>query len=103
RDFLLEETRTLIQDDSGVPCSFFTSETWNMTFFGSYPGPISLFKEYGQPRLTEYYNTTNPAPLDFGIGYRHHANESTLMVFSRKPQPSGEPKLQAATAKNPLR
>jgi hypothetical protein len=23
--------------------------------------------------------------LNFGIGYRHHANESTLMVLSRKP------------------
>jgi hypothetical protein len=91
RDFLLDNTGTLIQDDSGIPCSFFAPELWNMTFFGSYPGPITLFKNYGQPMLAEYYKTTNPAPLDFGIGYRHHANESTLMVLSRKPQPAGNP------------
>jgi hypothetical protein len=85
RDFLLDNTTTLIQDDSGIPCSFFAPEMWNMTFFGSYPGPIPLFKEYGQTILSEYYKATNPAPLNFGIGYRHHANESTLMVLSRKP------------------
>jgi len=103
RDFLLENTHTLIQDDSGIPCSFFTPEIWNMTFFGSYPGPIAIFKQYGQPKLADYYKTMKPVPLDFGIGYRHHANESTLMVLSRKPQPAREPTLQAATLKAPLR
>lgn len=103
RDFLLENTNTLIQDDSGIPCSFFTPETWSMSFFGRYPGPIPLFKEYGQSLLTEYYKAAKPLPLDFGIGYRHRANESTLMVLSRKPQPADEPKLQIGTAELPLR
>lgn len=103
RDFLLDNTHTLIQDDSGIPCSFFAPEIWNMAFFGSYRGPIALFKNYGQPKLDEYYKTTSPSPLSFGIGYRHHANESTLMVLSRKPKPAGEPKLQAADAHLPLR
>jgi hypothetical protein len=67
-----------------------------LQFFGSYPGPIPLFKNYSQPKLAEYYRTSNPAPLDFGIGYRHRAGESTLMVATRKPQvadapPSNEP------------
>jgi hypothetical protein len=60
RDFLLDHTTTLIQDDSGIPCSFFAPEMWNMTFFGSYPGPVPLFKEYRQSMLGEYYKTTNP-------------------------------------------
>jgi hypothetical protein len=103
RDFLLENSNTLLEDDSGVPCSFFPPEMWNMTLYGAYPGPISLFKKYGQPLLADYYKTSRPAPLDFGIGYRHHANESTLMVFNRKSHPNGEPKLQATATEAPLR
>ena len=91
RSFLLENSSSLVQDDSGVPCSFFTPEAWRLQFFGSYPGPIPLFKSYTQPKLAEYYRTSNPAPLDFGIGYRHHAGESTLMVATRKPHPADAP------------
>jgi hypothetical protein len=84
RGFLLENSTTLVQDDSGIPCSFFDSGEWQMRFFGSYPGPIPLFSNFRQPKLAEYYRTTKPVPLDFGIGYRHHAGESTLMVATRK-------------------
>jgi hypothetical protein len=56
-----------------------------MRFFGRYPGPIPLFKNYTQQKLAEYYRTTNPEPLDFGIGYRHRTGESTLMVATRRP------------------
>ncbi|MCX6877174.1 MAG: hypothetical protein NTW21_25700 [Verrucomicrobia bacterium] len=85
RGFLLENTRTLVQDDSGIPCAYFTPDAWQMRVFGSYPGPIPLFRNYRQPLLAEYYRTTHPPPLDFGIGYRHHAGESTLMVATHKP------------------
>ena len=103
RDFLLSNTETLVQDDSGIPCSFFAPEMWNMTFHGNYPGPITLFKNYGQPMLYDYYKSTKPAPLDFGIGYRHRANESTLMVFSRNSATVSEPKLESVEAIPPLR
>lgn len=103
RDFLLSNADTLIQDDSGIPCSFFTPEMWNMSFHGSYPGPIDLFKNYRQPLLADYYKTRNPKPLDFGIGYRHHAKESTLMVLSRKPASNIEPKQETKDSQTPLR
>ena len=84
RSFLLENTATLIQDDSGIPVAYFTPDAWQLQVFGSYPGPIPLFKNRMQPKLAEYYHTTPHEPLDFGIGYRHHAGESTLMVATRK-------------------
>ncbi|MEI7910913.1 MAG: hypothetical protein WCK77_14850 [Verrucomicrobiota bacterium] len=85
RGFLLDNTNTLVQDDSGIPISFFTPDAWQMRYFGAYPGPIPLFKNCNQPKLTEAYRTTHPVPLEFGIGYRHHPGESTLMVATRKP------------------
>ena len=84
RSFLLDNTNVLVQDDSGIPCSYFTSDVWQMRFFGKYAGPIPLFKNCWQPKLAEYYRTTDPEPLDFGIGYRHRAGESTLMVATRR-------------------
>ena len=95
RGFLLDNIGTLVQDDSGIPISFFTPEVWQMRYFGAYPGPISLFKNCNQPKLTEAYRTSHPEPLEFGIGYRHHAGESTLMVATRKP-PGGNPVAPAA-------
>ena len=97
RAFLLENTTTLVQDDSGIPFADFTPDRWQLRVFGSYPGPIALFKNRMQPKLAEYYRLTRPEPLDFGIGYRHRAGESTLMVASRRP-PSNEAPAPAAPA-----
>ena len=91
RSFLLENADTLVQDDSGIPVSFFKPDTWQLRVFGHYPGPISLFKNCYQAKLAELYKTTKPEPLAFGIGYRHHSSESTLMVASRKAAAASEP------------
>jgi len=91
RSFLLDNASTLVQDDSGIPVSFFKPDTWQLTVFGHYPGPISLFKNCYQSKLAELYKTTKPEPLAFGIGYRHHSSESTLMVASRKEAAGNEP------------
>ncbi len=96
REFLLENVTTLVQDDSGIPCGYFGPENWQLRVFGAYPGPIPLFKNRMQPKLADLYRTTNPVPLDFGIGYRHRARESTLMVATRKPADGGAPPPQAA-------
>jgi hypothetical protein len=90
RQFLLDNSNTLVQDDSGIPFPYFTPDAWQLRVFGSYPGPIQLFKKCWQPKLAEYYRMTNPEPLDFGIGYRHHPGESTLMVATRMTNASNE-------------
>ncbi len=90
RSFLLEQSGMLVQDDSGVPCSFFGDDAWQVAYFGRYPGPIPLFKEYRQPQLARNYRSGNPTPLDFGIGYRHRIGESMLMVASKRPPATPE-------------
>jgi len=84
RSFLLNNSLTLVQDDSGIPISFFTPDKWQVRYFGSYPGPIPIFKKYLQPLLYTQYQKSNPVPLPFGIGYRHYARESTLILGTRK-------------------
>jgi hypothetical protein len=84
RDFLLEHSKAIVQDDSGIPISAFNSDKWLLRFFGSYAGPIDLFKQYFQPQLQGLYQQSNPAPLGFGIGYRWSPRQSTLIVATRR-------------------
>ncbi len=80
RNFLLTHSKALVQDDSGIPIAAFDQNQWLLRFFGSYAGPIDLFKQYYQPQLQGYYQQSNPAPLGFGIGYRWSPRQSTLIV-----------------------
>jgi hypothetical protein len=105
RNFLLEQSKAIVQDDSGIPIAAFDQSQWLLRFFGSYPGPIDLFKQYYQPQLQGLYQQSNPAPLAFGIGYRWSPRQSTLIVATRRgsevwplrteqPQPQSQPQLQ---------
>src|SRR5271168_3377320 len=40
RNFLLEHSRLLLQDDSGVPITRFDQARWQLRLFGHYSGPI---------------------------------------------------------------
>lgn len=86
RDLILSESEYLLQDDSGIPLSFFDTKKWNLTFYGSYIKPISLFASRHQEDLKEAYendeNTVKKLP--FGIGYMYQNGSSNLMKASRK-------------------
>ncbi len=80
RDFLLEHSRTIVEDDSGIPFKDFDRVKWTVRIFGSYRAPIDLFKEKVQPDLADLYRTTHPAPLGFSFGYRWHPSDSCLLL-----------------------
>ena len=84
RNFILDHSNMILQDDSGIPLAYFDPNKWNLRFFGVYLGPIDVFKQHYQPRLRELYQQANPAPLDFGFGYRWNFKEANLIVATRK-------------------
>jgi hypothetical protein len=84
RNFLLEDSAAILQDDSGIPVHYFTSDHWTLRFFGIYNGPIELFKQYNQPDLRQFYAVSSPKPLTFGFGYRWNSRTSTLFLAIRK-------------------
>src|SRR6516164_5064958 len=84
RNFILDHSTMIVQDDSGIPLAYFDPNKWNLRFFGVYLGPIDVFKQHYQPRLRELYQQANPAPLDFGFGYRWNFKEANLIVATRK-------------------
>jgi hypothetical protein len=84
RDFLLNQSNLILQDDSGIPYRFFSSDKWEVRFAGRYMGPIATFKEYPQPDLAKAYMENARASLDFGYGYEWRPHRSSLIVATPK-------------------
>jgi hypothetical protein len=84
RDFLLRNSKVTIQDDSGIPHRFFTSDKWQIRYCGNYVGPIELFKKYAQPDLAQAYSVVAPAPLEFAFGYQWQPTRASLIIATPK-------------------
>ena len=83
RDFLLANSATIIQDDSGIPLAAFDRRKWSFVPFGRYAGPIDKFPGRYQPEYAELFRRSRP--IDFGIGYRWRAFETNLLLSVRRP------------------
>ncbi|MDR3403188.1 MAG: hypothetical protein P4L99_11890 [Chthoniobacter sp.] len=102
RDFLLTHCSTIVQDDSGIPIKDYNSAKWALRYFGSYPGPIDMFKKDFQPDLAAIYKTSHPPALPFGFGYRWHPSQSSLILATaRVPQGDTSPTPKPATTPAP--
>jgi hypothetical protein len=84
RNFLLQNSLAVLEDDSGIPVRYFAPDKWTLRFFGTYTGPIDLFKNYNQPDLRQFYEASSPKRLTFGFGYRWNNRSSTLFLAVRK-------------------
>lgn len=95
RDFLLANSATIIQDDSGIPLAYYNSKKWRFFPFGRYAGPISEFPGRYQESYAELFRRAQP--MDFGIGYRWRSYESNLLLSVRL-APDEAPSADATTA-----
>jgi hypothetical protein len=109
RDFILANSATIIQDDSGIPLTAYNPRKWRFFPFGRYAGPIAEFPRKYQPAYAELFRRSQP--MDFGIGYRWRSYESNLLLSVKLPTdgsgsvdatPPAEPSPQTPTrAKRP--
>jgi hypothetical protein len=83
RDFLLANSATIIQDDSGIPLAYYGTKRWRFFPFGRYLGPIDEFPGRYQESYAALFRRAQP--IDFGIGYRWRTNESNLLLAVRLP------------------
>jgi hypothetical protein len=83
RDFLLANSATIIQDDSGIPLAYYSAKKWRFFPFGRYAGPIAEFPGRYQESYAELFRRAQP--MDFGIGYRWRSYESNLLLSVRLP------------------
>ena len=73
RNFLLANSATIIQDDSGIPLAYYSAKKWRFFPFGRYLGPIDEFPGRYQQSYAELFRRAQP--IDFGIGYRWRTHE----------------------------
>src|SRR5690606_24400826 len=55
RTFLVENSATLVQDDSGVPVRFLDAKDWQLSAFGRYLTPLGIFPKTYQPQMRDLF------------------------------------------------
>src|SRR5262249_24659082 len=83
RNFLLQHAILVLQDDTGIPVSYFDPNKWQLRPFGRYTGPISIFARNYQPKLTQLFQRGRAEQLDFGLGYQWRVLGSNLLLATR--------------------
>jgi hypothetical protein len=99
RDFLLVNSATIIQDDSGIPLGNYNTKKWRFFPFGHYAGPISEFPGRYQESYAELFRRAQP--MDFGIGYRWRTHDSNLLL-AVKTGPDDAPVPDATASTEPI-
>jgi hypothetical protein len=98
RAFLLANSATIIQDDSGIPLAYYDRKQWRFFPFGRYRGPIDEFPGRHQPDYAELFRRGQP--IDFGIGYRWRTHESHLLLSVKLPS-DGSSSVDATSSAEP--
>ena len=83
RNFIIDHSATIVQDDAGIPLADFNRDKWNIRVFGTYIGPIEIFKQHYQPKLKEIFEQSGRPPIEFNFGYRWNYKESHVIVATR--------------------
>ena len=99
RDYILANSATVIQDDSGVPLTYYNAKQWRFFPFGRYLGPIGEFPGRYQQSYAELFRRAEP--INFGVGYRWRTNESNLLLSVRLPNDGTAPVETTSSAEPP--
>ena len=84
REFLLQHSRSILQDDSGIPFRAFAPARWDFVFFGTYVAPEAIFKGSFQADLEKAFEAAAPTrPLPFHTGYAHSREPSLMLAVSK--------------------
>lgn len=84
RNVILNQSRFVIQDDSGIAFKYFNQNgKWKYNFYGQYIKPISLFSYAYQKDLDSAYKVNGSREIGFGIGYNFKDKNSNFMIAEK--------------------
>ncbi len=85
RGLLLDKSRWVLEDDTGIPYRYFKPEIWEDRLYGEYTKPIELFHGVEQQDLKKAYAEPGKARiLPFHLGYHWSTNKDSLLYFHKK-------------------
>jgi len=82
REFVLKQSRVIVQDDTGTPFRYFRNGNWKLRAFGRYVAPIPVFKGHYQKDMAAFF-ARGAEPVNFGIGYHWHASRTGILVAEK--------------------
>jgi hypothetical protein len=84
RNFLLEHSSVIVQDDSGIPLRAF-HKGWGLEFYGRFVPHGEKFGKYDQQELAAIYKRNPPPPdLGYAFGYWWQKERGLLMIARHK-------------------
>lgn len=88
RPLILEKSKSILQDDTGVPFRFFDRAKWDLAVYGVYDKPIKDFKNMEQKDLKNFYDSLKSLgavkPMPFDLGYHWGKKDNNLMRAIKK-------------------
>jgi hypothetical protein len=83
---LLDCSKTILTDESGVPYDIIDRSKWDITLFGKYFKPTKDFTWIKQPALKADYTAASATikPIPFFTGYHRILGESNLQFYVKK-------------------
>ena len=86
RSMVLNDSSSILQDDTGVPYRFFDKTAWALTLYGKYTKPIADFNYGFQKDLDAAFAQPGAArDLPFTFGYHWRVGASSVMLAIRQP------------------
>ncbi|GAB4109613.1 MAG: hypothetical protein OHK0057_32530 [Thermoflexibacter sp.] len=88
RSLILEKSKCILQDDTGVPFRFFDRAKWDLAVYGVYDKPIKDFRKMEQKDLKNFYDSLKSLravkPMPFDLGYHWGKKDNNLMRAIKK-------------------
>lgn len=85
RKACLNQSVTLLQDDSGIAYHYFDKNQWNIKLYGAYTRPVNDFSWVYEKDLEEAYKKdTTIKPVPFTLGYHWESKGVNLLKAIKK-------------------
>lgn len=85
RKLILDRSQVVLQDDSGVPLRFFTSDRWTVDLYGHYEDVLAAYKDWYQSDLAAAFQRKDKVlPLPFAAGYQTAVSGGCLILANHK-------------------
>ncbi len=82
RDYILQNSTKILQDDTGVPYRNLVKSNFNVTLYGDYTRTIKQFKGLFQPDMKKALDSmATKKPLPFTIGYNAW-HDQTILIYA---------------------
>ncbi len=82
KDFMLENSASILQDDSGMPFAALAKK-WDYWLYGTYLRPLPPFTGHLQDDLVKAFKTGPVTPLAFVTGYRRQGQQNLVLAVPK--------------------